>query len=199
MTPAPHSAPMPRLVEGDAVTLALWDPTLTAAMYRLIDRSRPTLSQFLAWAAEPASPKEQLRVREDALSQWRRGEMAPWAILEGDDVCGALGLHRRGGPDELEIGYWLDDAATGRGLMTSACRLATDVAFTVPGIEFVEILHDAANVRSAGVPRRLGFSRIAAFTSAVTAPGESGIKVRWRMSRATWLARGAGSSVRRIE
>ena len=107
-----------------------------------------------------------------------------------------IGLHRRGGPDELEIGYWLDDAATGRGLMTEAAAMATDVAFTVDGIDVVEIIHDRANRRSAGVPARLGYRRVAAFTSPPKARSETGIKVRWCVRRDEWLANGRTSSVR---
>ena len=74
--------------------------------------------------------------------------------------------------------------------------MATDVAFGVEGIEVVEIVHDAANRRSEGVPARLGYRRVAAFTSTAKARCETGIKVRWSVRRAEWLGRGRPSSVR---
>jgi ribosomal-protein-serine acetyltransferase len=69
------------------------------------------------------------------------------------------------------------------------------VAFSVEGIDAVEIIHDRANRRSEGVPARLGYRRVAAFTADVTARSESGVKVRWRVRRAEWLARGLPSAV----
>ena len=108
-----------------------------------------------------------------------------------------LGLHRRGGPDELEIGYWLDDAATGRGLMTDACTMATDVAFAVEDIDVVEIIHDRGEPPLRGGPRAARLRRVAAFTSPRKARCETGIKVRWRVRRDEWLAkRPSASSVR---
>jgi RimJ/RimL family protein N-acetyltransferase len=121
--------------------------------------------------------------------------MAGWALYEDGAIRGMLGLHRRGGPDELEIGYWLDDAATGRGLMTEACAMAVEVGFSFEGIDVIEILHDRANLRSGAVPQRLGFARTAAFTATPAARLESGIKVRWCLRRAAWLAQGRPRTV----
>jgi RimJ/RimL family protein N-acetyltransferase len=80
----------------------------------------------------------------------------------------------------LEIGYWIHAGFLRRGLATRVSCLLTDAAFTVAGIERVEIHHDKANVASAGVPRRLGFtpspkrrtSGRPPPRSASTAPGE---------------------------
>lgn len=58
-------------------------------------------------------------------------------------------------------------------------------------VEVVEVVHDAANLRSGAVPRRLGFSRVAAYTAEPAALRETGLKVRWQVRREDWLARGA--------
>lgn len=162
----------------------------------LVEHSQHHLSAFLPWAASVPSFEDESAAQASSEQQWREGRMAGWMLVEGDAIRGMVGLHRRGGPDELEIGYWLDDAATGRGLMTEACTMATDVAFGVEGIEFVEILHDVANHRSEGVPARLGYRRVAAFTSTATARCETGIKVRWIVRRDEWRSPGRPSSVR---
>jgi ribosomal-protein-serine acetyltransferase len=165
----------------------------------LVRRSLPTLSAFLPWASQMPSAEEEAAAQASSEQQWREGRMAGWMVLEDGVIRGMVGLHRRGGPDELEIGYWLDDAATGRGLMTEACTMATDVAFSVEGIDAVEIIHDKANHRSGRVPARLGYRRVAAFTSVAKARCETGIKVRWCMRRDAWLARGRPSSVRSVQ
>ncbi len=58
----------------------------------------------------------------------------------------------------LEIGYWIHPAFIGRGLATAAARLVTEAAFSVPGIDRVEIHHDRANEISGAIPRKLGFT-----------------------------------------
>jgi RimJ/RimL family protein N-acetyltransferase len=197
--PVALARPLPRVVVGDRLRLALWSANDVEEVRAIVERSRAELSQFLGWAMEPLTAQGEATIQRESEERWRAGLMAGWGIFEGDDLRGMLGLHRRGGPHELEIGYWLDTGATGRGLMTMACTLATDVAFATQGVELVEIVHDANNVRSSAVPVRLGYSRVAAFTGTPVAPGESGIKVRWIARRGDWLATHPVSSVLAVE
>lgn len=198
--PVPLAHPLPRVVVGERLRLEVWNPHRATEIRELVDRSRDELSDFLAWAIEPLSADAEERLHADFEERWRAGYMVGWAVVEDGHARGTLGLHRRSGPDELEIGYWLATDATGRGLMTRAAEMATDVAFATQGVDVVEILHDAANHRSEGVPRRLGYHRVAAFSKdhgpgEVVARRESGIRVRWSIGRDEWLARGRPSSV----
>ena len=56
------------------------------------------------------------------------------------------------------IGYWLAEDRQGRGTMTEAVRALTTHAFDVWRLNRVEIRVAVGNVRSAAVPRRLGFT-----------------------------------------
>ena len=123
-------------------------------------------------------------------STWRAGGDAVYGVFAGDDVVGGTGLHRRAGPDTLEIGYWVHADHVGRGYATEVSAALTDLAFTVEGIELVEIHHDEANVRSAAVPRKLGFAHVATAAREPQAPAEVGIEWIWRVDRATWSGRG---------
>jgi ribosomal-protein-serine acetyltransferase len=64
------------------------------------------------------------------------------------------------------------------------------VAFTVEGIDRVEIHHDRANRASRAVPQRLGFTFAGERPDTVRAPGEEGVDCTWSMSRARWAATG---------
>jgi ribosomal-protein-serine acetyltransferase len=185
---APLAEPLPRLVVGSRCSLDLWRADKVEEVRALVVGSQQTLSAFLPWADGVLSTEEEAAWQASSEQRWREGYMAGWMLLEEGAVRGMVGLHRRGGPDELEIGYWLEDGATGRGLMTEACAMATEVAFGVDGIQSVEIIHDLANRRSAGIPMRLGYRRVAAFTTTPTARCESGVKVRWSVQRGDWLA-----------
>ncbi len=196
-SPLPLAAPLPRVVVGDRLRLEIWDHVDVDELVALIERSREELSAFLPWAMQPVTADDERRAQLDSAQQWQAGMHVGWVILEDGQLRGMIGLHRRGGPDELEIGYWLGTEATGRGIMTQAAAMATDVAFQVPVVQFVEITHDAANHRSAAVPERLGYARVAAFTSTRSARCETGLKVRWRMDRERWGTRSA--TVRSIE
>ena len=99
-------------------------------------------------------------------------------------VIGGTGLHPRIGPGALEIGYWVRADRVRRGVATATARLLTIAALGLDGIDRVEIHHDRANLASAAVPRRLGFTFIEERPDEVEAPGEEGIEWVWRASTA---------------
>jgi RimJ/RimL family protein N-acetyltransferase len=57
-----------------------------------------------------------------------------------------------------EVGCWLEPSAEGRGLVTQACRVLLDWAFTVRGLHRAEWHCRADNARSAAVAARLGMT-----------------------------------------
>ncbi len=78
---------------------------------------------------------------------------------DGSELIGGAGLHRRVGPDALEIGYWLRASRVGQGLATEAAAVLTRLAFERCGVIRVEIHVDPANTASLAVADRLGYVR----------------------------------------
>ncbi len=73
-------------------------------------------------------------------------------------LCGAIGLHRI---DRIHhntsLGYWIDEAHEGKGIVTAACRAILTEGFSTFGLHRIEIRCATWNHRSSAVPRRLGF------------------------------------------
>ena len=76
---------------------------------------------------------------------------------EETEVLGGTGLHPRGGPGALEIGYWIHVAHINQGLATELSAALTKVAFCLHQVDRVEIHCDPHNVYSTAVPRKLGY------------------------------------------
>jgi RimJ/RimL family protein N-acetyltransferase len=135
----------------------------------------------MGWARPVAATVEAQRERL-AAQTWDPG--AEWSYLirrpADDAVIGGCGLMHRRGPGTLEIGYWVDVAHTGRGVATEAARLLTDAADDIDGVRCVWILTDEANVRSAAVPRRLGYRLDHVDATALEAPSATGRTQWWR-------------------
>ncbi len=110
-----------------------------------------------------------------------------FGMFLGVVVVGGCGLHRRLGPDGLEIGYWVHTAHVRRRYATSAAAMLTSVAFSFPEIQRVEIHCDRANHASQGVPRGLGFSLVGQRPKSVQAPNETGLQDVWRVTRSDWV------------
>jgi ribosomal-protein-serine acetyltransferase len=165
--------------------LRRWLATDAGTIYRVVMESLEHLRPWMPWAAE-YSRDDAVGFTTQSEQDWESGVAYQYAITIPDAVVGSCGLMRRIGPGGLEIGYWLHPAYTGRGLATAAAAALVGQAFALQDIDRVEIVHDAANTASGGIPRRLGFTEIERRTSAQrpVASGESGVEVVWRLTRA---------------
>jgi RimJ/RimL family protein N-acetyltransferase len=174
-----------RIALGGELMLRRWRAADAEAQALAIAESLEHLRPWLAWAT-PAGVEE----RRATLARWERewdaGEDLVYGLFLGEAVVGGCSLHRRI-PKGMEIGYWVHVAHTRRGYATAAAAALTSVAFTLPGIEAVEIHHDRANLASAGVPRRLGFRLVGERPPhGASSPAESGVFLVWRMTRDDW-------------
>ncbi len=169
------------------LTVRPWRVEDAAALNAAVAGSRQHLSPWLPWAAEALPTLAERREQISGwLQDWADGGDCMYGVFVRGAVAGGCGLHRRLGPDGLEIGYWLSSEFTGQGIMSTVAGMLTDVALDLQRIGRVEIHHDKANVRSAGVPRRLGFLLVGEREREPLASAEVGIECRWRMSRSRW-------------
>ena len=114
----------------------------------------------MPWAAnEPSTPEEKIAL----LRRWRAAfdldEDYVYGIFSPDEseVWGGTGLHKRVAGNALEIGYWIRADLINKGLATEISAALTRVAFAAHKVDRVEIHCDTANVRSATIPRKLGY------------------------------------------
>jgi ribosomal-protein-serine acetyltransferase len=164
------------------VILRRWRAADADLVWRLVSGSLEHLRPWMPWAAryDAESSADYTRRCE---ADWASGAAFNYAITTGGEAVGSCGLMARTGPGGLEIGYWVHQDHTRRGVASDAAAALSAAAFGLPGIDRVEILHDEANIASAGIPRRLGFTEIERRRSAdESAPGETGISVVWRLA-----------------
>jgi len=161
-TPSPMKPPpLPSRIEGDDLVIRRWTEDDAEAMTLLIAENLDHLRPWMAWARrEPLSTPARLRLIEKWDRTWESGQGAIYAIESVSELVGGCALHRRVGLGGLDIGYWLGEQASGRGLATRTARALTEAAFQLEDTAFVQISHEASNARSAAVARRLGFTNL---------------------------------------
>lgn len=150
------------------------------ALHEAIVASFAELHLWMPWCTEPVESVDQRDFVERGIRNWETAEALNFAVVDAADaLVGSIALMDRIGPGGLEIGYWLRTDATGHGLITRAAKALTELGLWLPGVARIEIHCDAANVRSAAVPRRLGFRLDREQDGEITAPGESGREQYW--------------------
>jgi RimJ/RimL family protein N-acetyltransferase len=152
------------------------------AVAESLDHLKPWMPWADAQSADPGFQRERLRnhpQQRGRHEEWQYGIFADG----GARMLGAIGLMTRRGPGTLEIGYWLRADAGGHGYMTTAARALTEAGLGVDGVEQMIIVCDEANVRSAAVPQRLGYTLKRIEPRAPEAAGETGRMQIWVTGR----------------
>ena len=157
-TPLP--GPAYRIVTPRLV-IRCWEPADAPLLKAAIDASIEHLIPWMPWAAnEPTDIETKIALIRRFRGQFDLCQDFTYGIFDQEEtqVFGGTGLHTRLGPDAREIGYWVRADQIGRGVATETAGALTRVAFEVDKLDRVEIHCDADNVRSASVPRKLGFT-----------------------------------------
>ena len=130
---------------------------LAASVTENVEHLRP----WMPWAHNEPEPIE---TKEERLRTFRGkfdlGENFIYGIFNPGEtrLLGGTGLHPRIGEGGLEIGYWIHKDFVNQGLATESTAALVKVAFDILHIHRVEIHCDPANLASASVPRKLGFT-----------------------------------------
>jgi ribosomal-protein-serine acetyltransferase len=173
-------------IEHAPVTLRRLRAEDADALFYAVTESLDELRPWMPWAAgySRASTEEYLA---GSVRDWDEGTAYNYAIVTavpgGSALVGSIGLMARCGPGGLEIGYWVRSAYTGRGLATAATAALVGQAFGLPGVDWVEIVHDELNVASGQIPRKLGFAEAGRRPLDSPPPSGTGTGVVWRLTR----------------
>lgn len=147
-------------IETDRLVLRCWNPSDAPLLETAVNESLDHLYPWMPWTKEEPSD---LQTRIDLLRSFRAsfdlGKDFIYGVFDLAEatVLGGSGLHLRLEGSAREIGYWIHKDHINRGFATELSAALTRVAFEVDGLDRVEIHMDPKNVRSAAVPRKLGF------------------------------------------
>ena len=115
----------------------------------------------MPWARyEPQDLDQKIELLRMFRGQFDRDENFTYGIFDADEErqLGGSGLHPRGGPESIEIGYWIRADALRQGIATEVTAVLTRAAIEQCGYERVDIQVDPENELSLRIPRRLGFT-----------------------------------------
>jgi RimJ/RimL family protein N-acetyltransferase len=155
------------------LVIRCWNPADAPLLKAAVDASLDHLRPWMPWAEN--EPQE-LDKKIDGLRRFRGrfdlSEDYVYGIFSRDEsqVVGGTGLHTRAGEGAREIGYWIHADWINQGIATEVSGALTRVAFEIDRVNRVEIHCDPANVRSAAVPRKLGYTHEATLRQRLPLP-----------------------------
>lgn len=145
-------------IDAEGVDLRRVSMADCAELYAAIDGNRAYLRQWLLFLHDGFSEKDLVEfIRAKEMDNAAGVSLTTTIRLDGK-IRGVIGLHKINQRDRnTSIGYWLDAAHQGRGIVTRACRAIVTEGFRAYGLHRIEIRCATGNTRSAEIPRRLGF------------------------------------------
>lgn len=128
------------------------------AIFALVEKNREHLGRWLPWVESSTSVDSTKEFIATALEQYGRNDGFQASIWYQGELVGMIGFHMWDFADKkTEIGYWLAESHTGKGIMTKAVQAIVKYAFETLDLNRVEILCAVGNDKSCAIPERLGF------------------------------------------
>ena len=129
-------------------------------VFAVADRNRAYLREWLPWVDRTHSADEIRDYIAARLEQFEAHQGPNGAIWLNGEIVGAVGCHPIDWANRhCSIGYWIDAAHQGKGVMTRCCAVLIGYLFGEMAIHRVTIQCGTGNVRSCASPQRLGFTR----------------------------------------
>ncbi|MBY0515699.1 MAG: GNAT family N-acetyltransferase [Bacteriovoracaceae bacterium] len=127
-------------------------------MFKAIDEDRERLRQWLPWVDQTKSLEDSKRNLETCLSSWENQSLFDYGFYsKSGKFLGRGGLHSVNlAIPKAEFGYWMTKDGEGKGYVSEAIS-AIEAEFFKLGFERLEVRCDPLNIRSANVPKRLGY------------------------------------------
>jgi len=185
---------LPQAIESPRLRLRPWSVERVDGWADVMAANRTFLSRWMVWALDEPSPPVVARDRFTMFAErFAAGQEWLYAIESRDGasdlgdvpqpkLLGGIGAHPRDGsertewsadrgvPETVEVGYWLREEATGRGICTEAVT-ALIAALRTLGVARIEIRTHPENRPSRAIPRRLGCVLERVIPDAIQMPG----------------------------
>jgi len=148
-------------IKTKRLVLRCWQPEDAAMLNQAVQESQEHLIPWMPWAkGELPSLQERIAWLRHCRGIMDQDQDYVYGIFNPEQtrVLGGSGLHTRLGKGALEIGYWIHVDFINQGYATEVAAALTKVSFEIMQVNRVEIHCDPKNVRSAAVPRKLGYT-----------------------------------------
>lgn len=142
----------------ERVSLRLIEPGDADEFFRLVQRNFDRLRVWCPWIDRVGDVEATADFLKEKIERFAAGNGFTSGILVDGCLSGVIALeHIDRANFATEIGYWIDSASEGRGIVMRSCEALIEYAFRDLKLRRVQIRCADGNHRSRAIPERLGF------------------------------------------
>ncbi len=143
---------------NEDIMLSLLEENDTQTLFNLVTVNKVFLGNWLNFPSVTNKLEDSKYFIQRSLFRFVNREGFWVGIWYKGNLAGSAGfLYFDWKVKKTEIGYWLGEAYTGKGIMTSVCAAMADYAFNELELNKIEIKTAVKNSRSAAIPKKLRF------------------------------------------
>lgn len=140
------------------LTLKLIQITDVQAIFNAIDTNRSHLQYWLPFVEHTKKESDTFSFVKSVTDEVERRQEV-FTIWYNDQFAGLIGYKDIDYLNlKLEIGYWLIEKMTGKGIVTLSVERLVQYAFNNLKMNRIQIKCGVGNIKSSAVPKRLGFT-----------------------------------------
>lgn len=139
--------------------IAILEPRHAEQLFQCINENRESIGNWLEFPQHTHEVQDTLNFINKSLHSFASNNGYWTGIWHKDKLAGSIGyLYIDYDNNKTEIGYWLGKDFEGMGLISKACHLLINHAFSDLKLNKVEINVATHNSKSRAIPKRLGFT-----------------------------------------
>ncbi|WP_203334799.1 GNAT family N-acetyltransferase [Planococcus beigongshangi] len=143
----------------EELSLKLVEVRDSERIFELTDTSRDYLKEWLPWLDYTKTVEDSRDFIRMSRKNYADNKTLNTVIVYQDEIVGMAGFNELGWVNKTaKIGYWLGQEYQGNGIMTRVAEALTDISFGHFGMNRTEIRVATGNVKSRGIPERLGYT-----------------------------------------
>ncbi len=151
--------PITSFAVEDGVILRPFRSEDAELVYTAVVANRDHLVEYMHWMVPEYSIDHAREFIELSRKAAEENKSLGFGIFKGPHLLGSIGfVNFDHAARRAEIGYWIDKAHEGQGIISRSCRALINYAFEHLKLNRVEIRCSTENARSAAIPLRFGFT-----------------------------------------
>jgi len=128
-------------------------------MFEAVEENRNFLSEWLSLPSEVETQDGAVEFIRAVLKDSEEKEDSVFVIWYRKQFSGLISLKENDLLNKkIEIGYWLTENMTGKGIVTKSVKVLSEYIFMVMNLNRIVIRCAVGNIKSSAIPKRLGFT-----------------------------------------